>query len=151
MKKSAAFAVLALVLLLGGTRTAGAHCEVPCGIYDDGARFAAMFEDAKTIDKAMSMIDDLSKPHDGMTDALRMNQLVRWVNTKEEHATHTMEVIAQYFMAQRIKADAKNYVDLLKTAHAVTTSAMKCKQTVDPANAAALRAAIEAFRKAYGA
>jgi nickel superoxide dismutase len=149
MKTPTVLALLALVLLLGGSRTAAAHCEVPCGIYDDPARFAAMLEDAKTIDKAMALIDDLSKPHDGMPDALRMNQLVRWVNTKEEHATHTMEVMGQYFMAQRIKPSAKNYVDLLKTAHAVITAAMKCKQTVDPANAAALRDAILTFQKAY--
>ena len=29
-----------------------AHCQVPCGIYDDGARIAQMKEDAATIEKA---------------------------------------------------------------------------------------------------
>ena len=150
MKPTLWFAVAALVLLLGGSRVAVSHCEVPCGIYDDPARFTAMLEDAQTIEKSMLQIADLSKPHAGTPDALRMNQLVRWVNTKEHHAVHTMEVMGQYFMAQRIKTSKDNYVELLKTAHAVITSAMKCKQTVDPANAQALTAAIKTFQKAYG-
>ena len=33
--------------------TSGAHCQVPCGIYDDAARIARMYEDAATIEKAM--------------------------------------------------------------------------------------------------
>jgi len=149
MKKTAMLGILALVLLLGGSRTAGAHCEVPCGIYDDEARFTAMVEDAQTIQKAMKLIADLSKPHEEMSDALRLNQLSRWVATKEQHATNTMDVIGQYFMAQRIKPDAKNYVEQLKAAHAVTRAAMKCKQTVEPANAKALELAIAALKQAY--
>ena len=151
MKKSALLVLAAFVLLLGSTRAADAHCEVPCGIYDDPARFDSMLEDTATVEKSIKLIHDLSTPHDGTADALRMNQLVRWVNTKESHATRIMETIGQYFMAQRIKPAAKNYVDLLKTSHAVITAAMKCKQTVDPRNAAALRAAIVAFQKAYEA
>ena len=30
-----------------------AHCEVPCGIYTDEARFVALEEDLKTIERAM--------------------------------------------------------------------------------------------------
>jgi nickel superoxide dismutase len=85
----------------------------------------------------------------GKADALSQNQLVRWVNTKETHATQTQHVIAQYFMTQRIKPDDPAYVAKLTSAHAVLLAALKCKQTVDAANAEALRAAVLAFHKAY--
>ena len=83
--------------------------------------------------------------------ALNANQAIRWIQTKETHATHVMHVIAQYFMAQRIKADDPRHVDLLVKSHAVLVGAMKTKQSVDPAVAKALVAAIEAFRTAYDA
>lgn len=144
---------LALVALgLAGLRSAAAHCEVPCGIYDDPARFKGMLEDASTITKAMAEIDSLA----GKQDAQSANQLVRWVNTKEVHATHVMETISQYFMAQRIKpgedeAGMKRYTALLTSAHGVMRAAMTCKQKVGPEHAAALRSAVEAFQKLYDA
>ena len=145
-----AFFPLALLVLLALPQSASAHCEVPCGIYADQMRFEMMLEDVTTIDRAMSQISALA----GKTDPQSANQLARWVATKEDHAKKTQHVIAQYFMAQRIKpgkdeAAQKGYVDQLIKAHAVTRAAMKCKQTVDTANAAALKAAILSFHKAY--
>ena len=137
---------LALVLfVLGTVRTADAHCEVPCGIYADQMRFEMMLEDQATIAKAMGQIGELA----GKSGAQESNQLVRWVNTKESHATNTMHVIAQYFMAQRIKPSNEKYVEQLTAAHAVIQAAMKCKQTVDPKNADALKAAIAKLYEAY--
>ena len=122
-----------------------AHCEVPCGIYDDGARFTEMKEDQATIAKAIAQIVELSGAH----DANSHNQLARWVATKETHATKTQHVIAQYFMTQKIKADGEHYVDKLTAAHGVMVAAMKCKQSADPATAVALSAAITKFEMAY--
>lgn len=136
----------ALMLASGSaTRTAEAHCEVPCGIFADQRRFEAMLEDTATIRKAMDEINALA----GKSDAQSQNQLIRWVNTKEDHAKHTQHTIAQYFMAQRIKPSQATYVDRLKASHAVMTAAMKCKQTVDVAAADKLKAAILAFHKVY--
>ena len=136
---------LCAMLLAGAVRTADAHCEVPCGIYADQMRFEMMLEDHATIAKAMAQIGELS----GKQGALESNQLVRWVNTKEAHASKTMDVIAQYFMAQRIKPTSEAYVKQLTAAHAVIQAAMKCKQTVDPKNADALKAAIMSLYEAY--
>ena len=142
----AAFPLVGLLILSSaGRNVAEAHCEVPCGIYADQARFERMLEDTATIRKAMDQIGALA----GKTDAASQNQLVRWINTKEEHATNTQHIIAQYFMTQRIKPSQADYVERLKTSHAVMTAAMKCKQTVDTANADALKAAIVAFHKVY--
>jgi len=122
-----------------------AHCEVPCGIYDDGARFIEMKEDQATIAKAIAQIKELAGTH----DATGHNQLARWVATKESHATKTQHVIAQYFMTQKIKPDAEHYVEKLTAAHSVLVAAMKCKQSADPAMAEALKVAITKFEVAY--
>ncbi len=122
-----------------------AHCEIPCGIYDDGARFTELKEDASTIAKAIAQIVELSGTH----DANGHNQLARWVATKETHATNTQHIIAQYFMTQKIKADSEHYVDKLTAAHGVLVAAMKCKQSADPAMAVSLYAAIAKFEIAY--
>ena len=129
---------------------AAAHCEVPCGIYDDAARFTQMLEDHSTIEKAMAQINELA----GKSDALSMNQGVRWVMTKEDHATKVMDTIAQYFMAQRLKpgddeAAQATYIDQLTKAHAVMRAAMRCKQSVAATDAKALQDAIVAFQAAY--
>ena len=109
--------LLLAVVLVGSLPMAylSAHCEVPCGIYDDGARFTQLREDQATIAKAIDQIQALADSH----DATSHNQLARWVVTKEDHATKTQQVIAQYFMTQKIKADDPHFVDKLTTAHAV--------------------------------
>ncbi|QDV54416.1 superoxide dismutase [Ni] [Rosistilla oblonga] len=137
---------LAMAMLLAFTaKSASAHCEVPCGIYDDERRFVSMIEDHSTIEKAIAQIDELAGKH----DAQDLNQLVRWVTTKEDHATRIQQTIAQYFMTQRLKADGENYTKKLTTAHAVMVAAMKCKQTAAPDSAVALKKAIHDFYRAY--
>jgi nickel superoxide dismutase len=122
-----------------------AHCEMPCGIYHDDRRFEEMHEDQETIAKAIDQIRTLSETH-SPTD---INQVGRWIVTKEEHATNTQHLIAQYFMTQRIKPEDANYAERLQAAHAVMVAAMKCKQDADPATADALHDAIDMFQDAY--
>ena len=122
-----------------------AHCQVPCGIYDDDARFTEMHEHFDTISKADAEITALS----AKSDPLSKNQLTRWVMTKEDHATKVQRVIGDYFMAQRIKPDDPKYVDKLTAAHQVMVAAMKCKQTVDEGVADDLHHAIDHFVEAY--
>ena len=128
-----------------------AHCQVPCGIYDDHARITAMLEDTTTIAKAMDQINELA----GNQDAQSFNQATRWVMTKEQHAERIQTTIAQYYLAQRVKAvqpgtDAYDaYLKSLAEHHAVIVAAMKAKQTVDPKAAVALRKAIEAISAYY--
>ena len=74
--------------------------------------------------------------------------------TKEAHATNTQNIIAQYFMTQRIKpgtdaTTAREYVNQLTAAHAVMQAAMKCKQDANPATADKLRETILDFYRAY--
>ncbi|MEM7144503.1 MAG: superoxide dismutase [Ni] [Verrucomicrobiota bacterium] len=137
--------ILTSSLLLATISLAWSHCQVPCGIFDDEARFKLMLEDQETITKAATMIGELA----GKTDAESVNQTTRWIVTKESHAQNIQDTIAEYFLAQRIKSDAENYTELLKAAHTVTVSAMRTKQTVDSENAESLKSAILALYKAY--
>ena len=129
-----------------------AHCQVPCGIYDDAARIAQMLEDTETIRKAMGQMAEL----EGKTDAQSMNQMTRWIMTKEEHASHIIATVSEYFLTQKLQpvpsGDAGYEVYLRKLAdhHAVLRAAMKAKQNTDPSVAAALHEAIEAMAVHYG-
>jgi len=139
--------LLAVTTLL--PHNVSAHCEVPCGIYGDQLRFESMLEDATTIGKA---VDELGKLVAEMAEAatpLSVNQASRWVATKEDHATKIQHTIAQYFLTQRIKPDAENYVDQLKAAHAVMQAAMKTKQDASAEKVTALRESILNLYRAY--
>jgi len=144
--------VASMLLPIGSERSARAHCQVPCGIYDDHARIAAMLEDVVTIDKAMNKIRELG----GSDTAQDINQMVRWVNTKEQHAAHIITTVSEYFLTQKVKDVPKGqvgydkYLASLATHHRVLRSAMKTKQTVDSANAEKLRAAIVELGVLYG-
>ncbi len=128
-----------------------AHCQVPCGIYDDHARITAMLEDTTTIAKALDQINELA----GKRDAQSFNQATRWVMTKEQHAERIQTTIAQYYLAQRVKAaepgtDAYDaYLQKLAEHHAVIVAAMKAKQTADPNAANALCKAIDVISAYY--
>jgi nickel superoxide dismutase len=138
-------AVLLSVLLVGSQRGVNAHCEIPCGIYDDPMRIRMMLEDCTTISRAMDEINRLAGAH----DAQASNQLARWILNKEIHADKIQETIATYFLSQRVKPKAEgsdeyeDYVQRLVDHHAVIVAAMKAKQSADPQAAVALKGAIE--------
>jgi nickel superoxide dismutase len=134
-----------IIVTLLSTNWLSAHCQVPCGVYGDSARFTQMLEDQTTIAKAIAQINDLAGKKDGKS----ANQLARWVSTKEDHANKIQKIIAEYFLTQRIKSSSDNYSDFLKGAHSVMVAAMKCKQGTDPISADALKSAIENFQAVY--
>ena len=151
MTRKFALPLLALVALTLLPHLAFAHCQVPCGIYDDAARVARMYEDAATIEKAMVKMQDLADKG----EAQSANQLTRWINTKEAHAANIITTVAEYFLTQKVKpvaADAEGYdAYLAKLAdhHQVMAAAMKAKQNSDPAIVAKLRTALDALGKHY--
>jgi nickel superoxide dismutase len=132
------------MIVAAGSATAFGHCEVPCGIYNDQLRADLIAEHTTTIEKAMSQITEL-----GGKTPVNYNQVVRWVNAKDEHATEIQHIVTQYFLTQRIKADAEEYEKKLTLLHSMLVAAMKCKQTTDLANVAALRKALKEFEVLY--
>ncbi len=122
----------------------GAHCQVPCGIFDDETTFTIMHEHTETIRKAMV---EMAKLEPG--DIKSHQQFVRWVNNKESHAQKIQDLCGEYFLAQRIKPSMDNYVEQLKAVHAIMIAAMRAKQNVDTKYADALQTAIHDYAHIY--
>lgn len=152
MRKSlSCAAILLLMATVIAPRTVSAHCQMPCGIYHDQMRFDMMNEDIETIEKAMNSINDIAA-----AETKDYNQLVRWVDTKEMHADKIMEIVTEYFMAQRVKlvdsSDATGhdkYLKQLEKLHHIQVYAMKCKQTTDLANVNMLKKLVKEFSDMY--
>ena len=104
-----------------------AHCQVPCGIYDDHARIKSMIEDSETINKAIIEMVELSNKN----DLKSKNQSVRWIMNKEKHAQNIINTISDYFLTQRVKTSQEDYSSRLIGHHKVIIAAMKSKQNVD--------------------
>jgi len=145
--------VLAAALLLVAVQAGGAlaHCEIPCGIYNDELRIELIKEHIQTIEKSTTSIAELSK-----ASPVNYNQLVRWIDNKEEHANQLQEIVTQYFMTQRIKpadptdlAATAAYVKQLTLLHAMVIQAMKAKQTADLEPVEKLKALVGEFYEAY--
>ena len=136
--------LLGLLMMCFAVSKAAAHCEIPCGIYDDEMRITMIAEHITTIEKAMKFIIDLEghKP-------INHNQIVRWVMNKDQHANEIQHIVAQYFMTQRITLDTKKYSEKLSLLHQMLIYAMKCKQSTDLSHADALRSFLEKFRTLY--
>ncbi|CAA6807149.1 MAG: Superoxide dismutase [uncultured Sulfurovum sp.] len=150
MKNKIKSSLLASAIMISGlsllsTQTLEAHCQVPCGIYDDTARVNSMLEDAKTVAKATKLINELA----GKTDAQSLNQITRWVLNKEKHAQNIIVTISDYFLTQRVKKSQKDYTERLTKHHAVILAAMKAKQLADTKSTAKLTATIEALAPYY--
>ncbi|GAB4231928.1 MAG: superoxide dismutase [Ni] [Acidobacteriota bacterium] len=136
--------LLALATLCLYPTRLDAHCQVPCGIYDDQLRADLIAEDITTIEKAMQQITELS----GQTP-VNYNQLVRWINTKEFHAGDIQKIVSEYFLTQRIKPDTDRYEEKLKVLHGMLLAAMRCKQTTDLENVKQLRDLLKQFEVLY--
>lgn len=137
--------VLLLTAVLSSA-SALAHCQIPCGIYDDAARITEMEEHVTTIEKSMNEIIKLTPD-----TPQHSNQLVRWIMNKEDHADKLSEIVTYYFLAQRIKDSApeETYVKQLKLLHGMMTASMKAKQTVDLEQVKKLRELIHSFEQLY--
>jgi nickel superoxide dismutase len=141
---------LVAVLVGGSPALVGAHCQIPCGIYDDELRVQLIEEHVGTVEKSMQQIIALGKEQ-----PVNFNQLVRWIDNKEQHAQEIQDIVASYFMAQRVKPRAESedgravYISQLTLLHHIQIHAMKAKQTVDLAEVEALRSLVLEFRKTY--
>lgn len=146
MKSFVVFVVTGMLIAPG---IVCAHCEIPCGIYDDELKFKELSQCVDTIEKSVREIlalETAGKP--------ALNQLVRWINNKDAHADKIKQEVANYFLSQRVKFpeaanDRGHYDRQLELLHQITVYAMKTKQTVDAGNVRLLRDSLEAYRELY--
>ena len=108
-------------------------------------------EHIKTVEKSIKMINQLSQD-----EHKNYNQIVRWINNKEEHLEEIQYIIYQYFMTQRIKpVEKKNkkkykkYIKMITTLHEMLVHSMKAKQSLKVDNVKKLRELTEVFEKLY--
>ena len=146
MKNMIIYCIISISYLL-------AHCQVPCGIYDDARKIIELEEHMQTIYKSMENILKISTANN--QTAQEMNQLVRWINTKEEHAQNIQSTLMEYFLAQRIKPKESSedgysqYVDLTTLCQNIIYTAMKTKQTVDLLHVEELKILIDDLVQLY--
>lgn len=141
-------ALLGIFIFFLGTIKLFSHCQIPCGIYDDNMRFNRIREHVATIEKSINSIKNLEKEKENH------NQLVRWINNKEEHAEKIMEIATHYFLIQRIKItdkkdDEESYFKKVELLHRMMVYAMKTKQSLDIGNIKLLRKTVDEFEKIY--
>ena len=136
--------IMVLLLLATGAVNLTAHCEIPCGIYEDSVRINLIREHITTMEKSMNQIKKLEK-----AEAVEYNQLVRWIMNKEDHALKLQKIVTQYFMTQRIKPGPENYDKKLSTLHKLLVYSMKGKQTTDLKNIKMLRSLADQFDALY--
>ena len=150
--KRFAIASIVVLALIATAVPASAHCQIPCGIYDDELRVQLIEEHIGTVEKSMKKIVELSAEDDE-----DYNQIVRWVNNKEAHAQKIQDIVTAYFMAQRIKppkdhGDEKvvnEYTHKLALLHAIQIHAMKAKQSTNLDEIETLRELTGKIRGAY--
>jgi len=139
-------AIFALLSLFTSA-SLSAHCQVPCGIFDDEVKFAELEQDVETIAKAGRLIREISA-QDSLS-AKDKQQLIRWTMQKESHAQKIVDEAADYFLAQRIKTDTDHYEEKVVLLHHIIVHAMKSKQSVEDDAYETLGSKIAEFKKLY--
>ncbi len=130
--------IIILMLIVISNYSYG-HCQIPCGIYDDEARFKMIYEHISTLEKSIQEINKNPNP----------NQQVRWVLNKEHHADEISDIVTYYFMAQRIKIDSIEYDQKIQLLHNILITSMKIKQSTDIKLIEDLRKNINSFGELY--
>ncbi|HOI55872.1 MAG TPA: superoxide dismutase [Ni] [Phycisphaerae bacterium] len=144
-------AAAAVSVVLFVALTTRGHCQIPCGIYDDPARFKMLDEHLLTIEKSINEITALSAE-----PSKNANQLTRWIINKEAHADEAAGIVMAYFFQQRIKPVAgpgedgwDRYVNQVVLCHKMLVELMKTKQTTDLEHVQRLGNLLVDFRAAY--
>ena len=135
-------------------RTAYAHCDIPCGIYDPHlAQIAAL-----SVVRMNQLIEALSKPGPDTSSQERdtyVGQLSRYIKVKEEHAElckHELRILwGDYFKPEHVE----EYPDLHNLFFNAMKLASKTRQEINMAAAQDLLASAqniaEIFWKTKGA
>ena len=136
-----------LIAILLSAASAGAHCQVPCGIYGDELKFGELEQHIETINKAGAQIRSISSK-DSLS-AQEQQQIVRWTTNKETHAQKVIDEVANYFLAQRILSKADHYEKKVELLHHIIVYAMKSKQSAESEPAQILATKLSTFKRLY--
>ena len=127
-------------------RTAHAHCDIPCGIYDPLVAKIA----AQTVQKMVLRMQNLEAPQPGAPAAERQtfaNTFSRYVTVKEEHAEKCKEELRILWADYAWPGTDAN--EIAGKFNAALKLAGQCKQTVSMENAEALVAACDDIASSF--
>ena len=129
--------ILLTIFKILPTKTAYAHCDIPCGVYDPRpAQIAAV-----TVLKMVQKIKELDEKKDMNVSSL--NSMVRYIWTKEEHARKCKEEIlilwTDFFKQEHLKMFPNLHDTFWKAAKLCSTN----KQEVSLEHAAELVKAVD--------
>jgi len=135
-----------LIDLIFPIKTAYAHCDIPCGIYDPHNAQVA----AHTIIRMTTMINDLKFDSEDEDEIKKSHhQIARLVKVKEEHAEllkHEVRVIwGDYFKPEIVE----KFPDLHDQVWKIMRLASKARQEVNLAAADELLEAVQKFAETY--
>jgi len=116
---------LFLITLLGQAPL-NAHCQMPCGIYNDQMVYDQVNQFYKTVYKGV-----MAMKNNKLETVEDKNQFVRWVMTKERLCNETAEIITKFFLQQKLKPDDEDTKPLILSAHKLLFLLVAIKQTVD--------------------
>jgi nickel superoxide dismutase len=103
-------------------KTAYAHCDVPCGIYETDSMRHAAATCKKMVEKALELND--------LSDVEHQNQFLRTVMYKEEHAKKAKEQLYLLWSDYFIPEHLDRFPDLHQKFWLAAKQCGKVKQTV---------------------
>jgi nickel superoxide dismutase len=103
---------------------AGAHCDIPCGIYDPHQALVA----ALTVIRMVDLMDDLMKNHT-QASADFFNSMARYVAVKEEHAELAKREVRVIFGDYMKKEHVDKYPELPALVHHIFQAGSKARQS----------------------
>jgi len=121
MMKQLVLAALALCLV--SVEKLEAHCQMPCGIYNDDMIYDYIDQYIKTMYKGVSVMNNskFSNPQE-------RNEFIRWVIEKEKKSDEIAAMITQYFLQQKIKGGEPDTAKRLASAHNLLCTLVTIKQ-----------------------
>jgi small subunit ribosomal protein S27Ae len=123
-------------------------------IFDASAAVSELKEACLTIRKSIVQSENL---HDTVgSDPLAMNQMVRWINTKEEHCSKIIKLVSlptreasQIQHRGKVSPHKEKYLQALKVHHTVMQAVMKAKKSMDEGVCDMLEHAVADLAKMY--
>jgi len=117
---------LILSILVLGSASLAAHCQMPCGIYHDEIAYDVLDQYVETVHKGISELLTMKFE----TPAER-NQYVRWIIQKEKLSDEAAQTILKYFLQQKIAPGEADTTAKVVAAHKMLSLLVAIKQTVD--------------------
>lgn len=134
--------ILRTIISFLPTKTAYAHCDIPCKIYDPyNAQVAA-----HSVIRMTQMLMEAESMPDGVT---REHQIARLTKVKEEHAEivkHDIRVIwGDYFKDEQIQ----QFPNIHELVHNIMLGASKAKQEINLEESKKLLSLVQEFAEAF--